>query len=211
MLNVGLTGGIGAGKSEVTKRFAARGATIIDADALAREVVAVGTPGLAAVVAGFGEQMLAGDGSLDREKLAGLVFADDDARQRLNQIVHPLVAERVMELMAAGNARDPDGVMINDVPLIVEAGAADRYDVIVVVDAPVETQLDRLTRLRGMTEADAKARMAKQASREDRRAIADFVIANDGDLAALESQVEHVWTELVRLAAAKAKTPPNDR
>jgi dephospho-CoA kinase len=204
MLNVGLTGGIGAGKSEVTRRFAARGATIIDADALAREVVEVGTPGLAAVVAEFGEAMLAADGSLDREKLAGVVFNDDDARLRLNGIVHPLVAERVMALMADGNSANPDGVMINDVPLIVESGVAERYEVIVVVDAPTDTQLDRLTRLRGMSEADAKARMAKQASREERRAIADYVVDNDGDLDSLEAQVEHVWAELDRRAAEKA-------
>lgn len=204
MLNVGLTGGIGAGKSEVTRRFAARGATIIDADALAREVVEIGTPGLAAIVAEFGDGVLAADGSLDREKVAGIVFADAEALQRLNNIVHPAIAERVAELMAASNADDPDGVMINDVPLIVESGVADRYEVIVVVDAPTETQLDRLTRFRGMSEADAKARMAKQASREDRRAIATYVIDNDGDLDSLDAQVEHVWAELTRRAAEKA-------
>lgn len=205
MLNVGLTGGIGAGKSEVTRRFAERGATVIDADALAREVVDVGTPGLAAVVAEFGDGVLAADGSLDREKVAGIVFADADALQRLNNIVHPAIAERVMTLMAEGDANNPDGVMINDVPLIVESGVAERYEVIVVVDAPVETQLARLTELRGMTEADAKARMAKQASREDRRAIADYVITNDGDLESLDAQVEHVWGELVRLASEKSQ------
>jgi dephospho-CoA kinase len=203
MLNVGLTGGIGAGKSEVTRRFAAHGATIIDADALAREVVAVGTPGLAAVVAEFGDQVKASDGSLDREKVASIVFADADALQRLNNIVHPAIAERVADLMAEAQANDPDGVMINDVPLIVESGVAARYEVIVVVDAPVETQLSRLTELRGMTEADATARMAKQASREDRRAIADYVIDNAGDLDSLESEVDHVWNELVRLALEK--------
>lgn len=205
MLNVGLTGGIGAGKSEVTRRFAERGATVIDADALAREVVDVGTPGLAAVVAEFGDGVLAPDGSLDREKVAGIVFADADALQRLNNIVHPAIAERVMTLMAEGDANNPDGVMINDVPLIVESGVAERYEVIVVVDAPVETQLARLTELRGMTEADAKARMAKQASREDRRAIATYVIDNDGDLESLDAQVEHVWGELVRLALEKSQ------
>jgi dephospho-CoA kinase len=204
MLNVGLTGGIGAGKSEVTRRFAARGASIIDADALAREVVDVGTPGLAAVIAEFGEDMLAADDSLDREKLAGVVFNDDGARLRLNAIVHPLVGERVFALMTEGEAAHPDGVMINDVPLIVESGVAERYEVIVVVDASAETQLERLTQRRGMTAADAKARMAKQASRADRRAIADYVIDNDGDLGSLEAQVDQVWTELVRRAAEKA-------
>jgi dephospho-CoA kinase len=196
VLNVGLTGGIGAGKSEVTRRFADLGATIIDADALAREVVDVGTPGLDAVVAEFGEDMLAPDGSLDRDKLAALVFNDDDARQRLNGIVHPLIGERVMQLMVNAQEHDPDGVVINDVPLIVEAGVAERYDVIVVVDASEPTQLDRLTQVRGMTEADAKARMSKQASRDERRAIADYVIDNDGDLDALQEQVDEVWAAL---------------
>jgi dephospho-CoA kinase len=204
VLNVGLTGGIGAGKSEVTRRFADLGATVIDADALAREVVDVGTPGLAAVVAEFGEQMLAPDGSLDRDKLAALVFGDDGARQRLNGIVHPLVGERVMQLMVDAQEHNPDGVVINDVPLIVEAGVAERYDVIVVVDTPEQTQLDRLTGVRGMAEADAKARMSKQASRDERLAIADHVITNDGDLDALQRQVEAVWAQLSGRAREEA-------
>jgi dephospho-CoA kinase len=204
VLNVGLTGGIGAGKSEVTRRFAELGATIIDADALAREVVAVGTPGLAAVVAEFGEEMLAPDGSLDRDKLAALVFNDDDARQRLNGIVHPMVGERVMQLMTDAQENDPDGVVINDVPLIVEANVAERYDVIVVVDAPEQIQLDRLTGVRGMTEADAKARMSKQASRDERRRVAHYVIDNSGDLHALQTQVDEIWVELSRRAREDA-------
>jgi dephospho-CoA kinase len=194
--NVGLTGGIGAGKSEVTRRFATLGATIIDADAIAHEVVAIGTPGLDAVIAEFGPDMLAADGSLDRAKLGELVFGDDGARARLNAIVHPLVGTRVAELMADVEARNPAGVVVHDVPLIVEAGIADRYDVIVVVDAPVDAQLDRLTRLRGMTEDAARARIAAQATREQRLAIADHVIVNDGDLAALDSQVRDIWTGL---------------
>jgi dephospho-CoA kinase len=204
VLNVGLTGGIGAGKSEVTKRFASLGATVIDADAIAREVVAIGTPGLDAVISEFGEDFRAADGGLDREKIATLVFTDDDARQRLNAIVHPLVGERVFALLAEAERDDPDGVLLNDVPLIVEANVAERYDVIVVVDAPEEVQLDRLTHVRGMTEADAKARMAKQASREDRLAIADYVIDNAGDLDALQAQVAQVWAELIQRAQAKA-------
>jgi dephospho-CoA kinase len=196
VLNVGLTGGIGAGKSEVTKRFAVLGATVIDADALAREVVAIGTPGLGAVIAEFGPEMLGPDGGLDREKLASVVFADEPARLRLNAIVHPLIAERVAALMADAQAGDPDGVVLNDVPLIAESGVASRYDVVVVVDAPTEVQLDRLTRLRGMTEDAAKARMATQATREQRRAIADHVIVNDGDLEALDVQVRAVWDAL---------------
>jgi dephospho-CoA kinase len=204
VLNVGLTGGIGAGKSEVTKRFAALGAVIIDADAIAREVVAVGTPGLAAVLAEFGADMGSPDGSLDRDKLAAIVFTDDAARQRLNAIVHPLVGARVAELMATLAGEPPGAVVVNDVPLIVEAAVADRYDVIVVVDAPVEVQLDRLTRLRGMAGDAARARIAAQATREQRLAIADYVIVNDGDLNRLDDQVGEVWAALSRRAGSSA-------
>jgi dephospho-CoA kinase len=196
VLNVGLTGGIGAGKSEVTRRFAALGAHIIDADALAREVVAPGTPGLEAVIAEFGPGVRAGDGSLDRDAVAAIVFNDDEARSRLNGIVHPLIGERVFELLAEYEAADPDGILINDVPLIAEAGVAERYEVIVVVDAPVETQLDRLVRLRGMTQEAAQARIDVQASREQRLALADYVIVNDGDLDSLQRQVDEVWAAL---------------
>jgi len=196
VLNVGLTGGIGAGKSEVTRRFAAHGAVVIDADAIAREVVEVGMPGLDSVVAEFGREVLAADGSLDRAAVAALVFADPKARERLNAVVHPLVGQRVAELMAQVAATDPDAVVVHDVPLIVEAGIRDRYDLVVVVDAPVDVQLDRLTRLRGMTESDARARIAAQASREQRLEIADHVIVNDGDLAELDAQVTAVWDAL---------------
>jgi len=194
--NVGLTGGIGAGKSEVTRRFAARGATIVDADAIAREVVAPGTPGLEAVVAEFGPRVRAGDGSLDRERVATIVFDDPAALARLNAIVHPLVAERTTELVAAAAAADPRAIVVHDVPLIVEAGIRDRYDVVVVVDAPVEVQIDRLVSRRGMSEDAARARIAAQADRADRLAIADFVIVNDGDLDALDPQVDAVWSAL---------------
>jgi dephospho-CoA kinase len=196
VLNVGLTGGIGAGKSEVTRRFAALGASIIDADAIAREVVEVGTPGLAAVVAEFGDDMLADDGSLDRDALAAVVFGDEVARARLNAIVHPLVGARVVELVAEVERRDPSAIVVHDVPLIVEAGIADRYDVIVVVDASLAVQLDRLTRMRGMDREAAQARIDAQAIREQRLAIADHVISNDGDLAALDTQVNGVWSQL---------------
>jgi dephospho-CoA kinase len=200
MLNVGLTGGIGAGKSEVTRRFAALGATIIDADAIAREVVALGTPGLEAVVAEFGDEMAAEDGSLDRDRLAALVFSDESARRRLNAIVHPLVAARVAEVLDDVAHQDPTAIVVHDVPLIVEAGIADRYDLVVVVDAPVSAQLDRLTKLRGMTPEAATARIAAQATREQRLAIAEHIIVNDGDLDALDAQVNDVWSHLVRRA-----------
>lgn len=207
MLNVGLTGGIGAGKSEVTSRFAAHGALIIDADAVAHEVVAVCTSGLEQVVAEFGTEMLAEDGSLDRARLAAVVFDDADARARLNAIVHPLVGARVGELMAAVRATEPGRIVVHDVPLIVEAGIADRYDVVVVVDAPVRVQLDRLTRLRGMPEAAAQARIDAQASRAQRVAIADFVIVNDRDLGWLQQQVDEVWAGLVAANSAAAASP----
>jgi dephospho-CoA kinase len=203
MLSVGLTGGIGAGKSEVTRRFAALGARIVDADAIAREVVAVGTPGLARVIEEFGPGVRAADGSLDREAVAAIVFGDDDALARLNAIVHPLIGERVVELLAEYEAADPDGILINDVPLIAEAGVAERYQVIVVVDAPVETQLERLVRLRGMTPEAAQARIDVQASREQRLALADHVIVNDGDLESLQAQVDDVWAAL----QARATSP----
>jgi dephospho-CoA kinase len=207
MLNVGLTGGIGAGKSEVTRRFAALGAKVIDADAIAREVVEPGTPGLDAVIAEFGPGVRAADGSMDREAVAAIVFNDDAARARLNAITHPLIGEVVFARLAEFEAADPDGILLNDVPLIAESGVAARYDVVVVVDAPVQTQLDRLVRLRGMTTEAAQARIGVQASREQRLAIAHYVITNDGDLDSLQAQIDDVWRNLQTRASAKASEP----
>ncbi|MFG2608132.1 dephospho-CoA kinase [Streptomyces sp. NPDC048514] len=195
MLKVGLTGGIGAGKSEVSRLLVEHGAVLIDADRIAREVVAPGTPGLAAVAEAFGEEILAADGSLDRPRLGAVVFADPDRLAVLNSIVHPLVGGRSRELEAA--AAD-DAVVIHDVPLLTENGLAPLYDLVVVVDASPATQLDRLIRLRGMSEEDARARMAAQATREQRREIADLVIDNDVPLDALRQRVAEVWEELVR-------------
>ncbi|MCI3277323.1 dephospho-CoA kinase [Streptomyces cylindrosporus] len=197
MLKVGLTGGIGAGKSEVSRLLVASGAVLIDADRIAREVVEPGTPGLAAVVEAFGEDVLAADGTLDRPKLGSIVFADPEKLAVLNSIVHPLVGARSRELEQAAAE---DAVVIHDVPLLAENGLAGLYDLVIVVDAAPETQLDRLVRLRGMTEADARARMAAQATREQRRAIADIVIDNDVPLEELERRVKEVWAELVRRA-----------
>ncbi|MET7481363.1 dephospho-CoA kinase [Streptomyces sp. NPDC005648] len=199
MLKVGLTGGIGAGKSEVSRLLVERGAVLIDADRIAREVVAPGTPGLAAVVEAFGEDVLTDDGSLDRPKLGSIVFADPEQLAVLNSIVHPLVGRRSRELEEAAAE---DAVVVHDVPLLAENGLAPLYDVVIVVDADAETQLDRLVRLRGMTEEDARARMAAQASREQRRAIADVVIDNDVPLEELERRVKDVWADLVRRAGA---------
>ncbi|MFC7842156.1 dephospho-CoA kinase [Streptomyces sp. NPDC057382] len=199
MLKVGLTGGIGAGKSEVSRLLVECGAVLIDADRIAREVVAPGTPGLAAVVDAFGEEILTEDGGLDRPKLGSIVFADAAELATLNAIVHPLVGERSRELEEAAAE---DAVVLHDVPLLTENGLATLYDLVIVVDASADTQLDRLVRLRGMTEEDARARMAAQATREERRAIADIVIDNDVPLAQLEQRVREVWSELVRRSGA---------
>ncbi|MGW5203110.1 dephospho-CoA kinase [Streptomyces griseoincarnatus] len=197
MLTVGLTGGIGAGKSEVSRLLVERGAVLIDADRIAREVVEPGTPGLAAVVEAFGEEILAEDGSLDRPRLGALVFNDPDKLATLNSIVHPLVGARSRELEEAA---PENAVVVHDVPLLTENGLARLYDVVIVVDASTGTQLDRLVRLRGMSEEDARARMAAQATREQRRAVADIVIDNDVPLDALERRIEEVWADLVRRA-----------
>lgn len=195
MITVGLTGGIGSGKSEVARRLAARGAVVIDADVLAREALAPGTDGLAKVVAQFGDAVLAPDGSLDRPGLGRIVFADPQRLAALNAIVHPYVGRRSQELIAAAPA---DAVVVYDVPLLVENNLAPSYDVVVVVDVPPETQLARLTQQRGMTEADARARMSAQAAREQRRSVADVVIDNDGDLKSLDAQVAQLWADLRR-------------
>jgi dephospho-CoA kinase len=193
MLKVGLTGGIGSGKSEAAKLFAAHGAVVVDADRIAREVVAPGTPGLAAVVAEFGEDYLAPDGTLDRPRLGALVFADPARLAALNAIVHPLVGARSAELEAAAG---PHAVVVHDVPLLTENGLAPLYDTVVVVDAPEEVRLARLTGLRGMTGEEARARMAAQATREERLAVADVVLDNGGGLDALAERVRAVWEEL---------------
>ncbi len=201
MLKVGLTGGIGAGKSEVSRLLVSYGAVLIDADRIAREVVEPGTPGLAAVVAAFGDGVLTEEGTLDRPKLGSLFFADAERLAALNAIVHPLVGARSAELESAAA---PGDVVVHDVPLLTENGLAPLYDLVVVVDASPETQLDRLVRLRGMTEDEARARMSAQAGRADRLAIADLVIDNDGPLDALEPQVRKVWDELARRAGGTA-------
>ena len=193
MLRVGLTGGIGAGKSEVSRRLAAQGAVVIDADAIAREVVAPGTAGLADVVAAFGTGVLMPDGSLDRPRLGDIVFADPQLRAKLNGIIHPLVAAR---MQALEDAAGPGAIVVHDVPLIAENHLAGSYDLVVVVDAPPRVQLDRLVRHRGLSRDQAKARMAAQADRAQRLAIAGIVIDNSGSLAELDRLVGELWTEL---------------
>jgi dephospho-CoA kinase len=193
VLRIGLTGGIGSGKSTVSALLAARGAVIIDADLIAREVVEPGTPGLARIVEAFGDGVLAADGSLDRAALAAVVFADPDARRRLDGIVHPLVRARATELAAAA---PPDSVVVNDVPLLVETGQASSYDLVLVVEADPATRVSRLVQ-RGLTAEDARARIAAQASDGQRRAVADVVLDNSGTPEQLAEQVDRFWTERV--------------
>jgi dephospho-CoA kinase len=198
---VGLTGGIGSGKSEVSRRLAARGAPIIDADLAARDVVQPGTPGLGEIAAVFGPRVLRPDGSLDREQLGQLVFADPGLRAKLNAIVHPLVHERMRQLeQQAIAAAGPAAIIVHDVPLLAENGLGRGFDTVLVVDAPDDQRVQRLTATRGMTAAHAQDRMAAQASRQQRLTIADIVIDNSGTLDDLDRRVEEVWAVLRDLA-----------
>jgi dephospho-CoA kinase len=187
---VGLTGGIGAGKSAVAKRLAERGAVIIDADRLAREVVAAGTDGLAAVVNAFGADVLGADGELDRPALGAKVFGDDEARRRLEQIIHPRVRARTAALAAAAGGT---AIVVNDVPLLVETGLAPTYHLVLVVETDAETRIGRLVETRGMTREQAAARIAAQADDAERRSAADVLIRNDAGLDELHGQVDRLW------------------
>lgn len=201
MFKVGLTGGIGSGKSEVSRRLAARGAIVIDADKIAREVVEPGTPGLAEITQAFGDAVLRPDGSLDRQRLGSIVFADPDKLRVLNGIVHPKVAARVDELLRSVPV---DAIVVYDVPLLAENNLASQYDLVIVVDAPDEVRVRRLREFRNMAEEDARARIAVQASREERLKVADIVIDNAGSLDDLDARVAEVWDEIVARAGAKA-------
>jgi dephospho-CoA kinase len=191
-VNVGLTGGLGAGKSTVADLLAEHGAIVVDSDALAREVVRTGTPGFAAVVARFGPRVVGPDGELDRAELARIVFADRGVLGDLNAIVHPLVRARSAELAGAA---PPGAVVVHDVPLLAENGLADQFDAVVVVEADREIRLARLA-ARGLARADAEVRMAAQATDEQRRAIADEIVRNDSDRNALAHQVAALWARL---------------
>jgi dephospho-CoA kinase len=193
-MRVGLTGGVASGKSTVAALLRELGAVVVDSDVLAREVVEPGTPGLAAVVEAFGPEVLDADGRLDRPALGALVFGDEPARRRLEGILHPLIRARAAELEAAA----PEGaVVVHDIPLLVETGQADRFDAVVVVDVPVETQVDRMVRDRGMSREDALARVKAQASREARLAVATHVVENTGTREDLRDRVTEVLAELV--------------
>lgn len=190
---VGLTGGIASGKSTVSSLLAQSGAVIIDADQAAREVVARGSEGLRAVVAEFGESLLTPEGDLDRPALGALVFSDESARRRLEAIVHPLV----FALTTAQESAAPEGALVvHDIPLLAESGRADTFDAVIVVDVPTETQIERMVRDRGMTRAEAEARIAAQATREQRLAIATHVIDNTGSLDDLQVAVARLYQEL---------------
>jgi dephospho-CoA kinase len=199
VVKVGLTGGIGSGKSAAAAMLAALGAVVVDADALAREVVEPGTPGLAAVVKEFGAGVLAAGGGLDRAALADVVFSDAAALRRLEAIVHPLVAARTAELIAAA----PEGsVVVYDTPLLVEGGQEGGYDLVVVVDATEQTRLARLAG-RGLPPDQARSRMAAQATREQRLAVADVVLDNEGSLTDLSRAVDALWADLLAQAARR--------
>lgn len=194
MLRVALTGGVASGKSAVADVLRGLGAVVIDADRLAREVVEPGTPGLAEVVEEFGGEVLTADGRLDRPALGRLVFADEAARRRLEAILHP----RIRELAARREEQAPPGALVvHDIPLLVETGQQGRFDVVLVVDAPEEAQVERMTHKRGWTRADAEARIAAQASRAQRRAAATHVVENAGTLEDLRDRVTEVFEELV--------------
>ncbi len=212
MLRVGLTGGIGAGKSTVADRLAEHGAVVIDADRIAREVVEPGTDGLAELVAEFGRGILTPDGALDRTALAAQAFADDAARARLNAVLHPRIGARTAELMDTAPA---DAIVVHDVPLLVEGGLAPTYHLVVVVDADEEVRVRRLAETRGMTGDDARARIAAQATTAQRRAAADVWLDNGGERDAVLRAVDELWNqrlvpfeENIRLRTPRAPAPP---
>jgi dephospho-CoA kinase len=203
MLLVGLTGGIGTGKSTVARMLEKRGAVVFDADVLARQAVAPGTPGFDQVVERFGPNVLAPGGGLDREALASIVFSDPAARRDLEVIVHP----EVRRLFAEGceEYRDSDRVVVFSAPLLVETGMHTAFDLLIVVSAPVATQIERLMRDRGMAERDVQARIAAQLPLEAKAEVADILVDNDETLEDLERRVERVWWDLDAQARAGAR------
>jgi dephospho-CoA kinase len=220
MLRIGLTGGIGAGKSALSNTFSECGGIIVDGDVIAREVVEPGTEGLASLVDTFGDDILRPDGALDRPALAAKVFADDEERKKLNGIVHPLVAKRRSEIIAAVANSSRDAVVVEDIPLLVESGMAPLFPLVVIVHADVELRVRRLVEQRGMPEDDARARIAAQATDEQRRAVADVWLDNSGTPEALVEQARDVWNNRIvpfahnlgerQIAQAPARLMPAD-
>ncbi|GEO96315.1 dephospho-CoA kinase [Kocuria turfanensis] len=190
MLTIGLTGGIASGKSTVSRRLMELGATVIDADAIARALQEPGQPGLEGIVEEFGPSVLTPDGRLDRAALGALVFGDPEVRQRLNAIVHPLVRAEAERLAAAAGE---DAALVEDIPLLVETGQHGRFDHVLTVQAPVEERVRRMVEDRGMTETDARARIAAQATDEERAAVSDTVLVNDGSVQRLLDRVDAWW------------------
>jgi dephospho-CoA kinase len=201
---VGLTGGIGSGKSTVAALLTKRGAVLVDADLIARQVVEPGTPALAKLVERFGADILDADGSLDRGALAAKAFVDEESKKDLEAITHPAIGEEFLRQVAAAPA---DGIVVHDVPLLVESTRGYQYEAVIVVEAPQTTRLDRLEQ-RGVEREDAARRMGMQASDEDRRAVATWVLDNSGDLAHLDAQVDAIWTELLDRARENAERTP---
>ncbi len=200
-MRVGLTGGVAAGKSTVSALLAELGAVVVDADLLAREVVAPGTDGLAEIVAAFGDQVLTADGGLDRPAMGAVVFADEEKRRNLEAIIHPRVRARANELEEAAGS---GALVVHDIPLLVETGQAGRFDAVIVVDVPPELQVERMTRLRGMSLEEAESRVAAQATREQRLAVATHVIDNTGTLDDLRRRVAEVVEDVVSAGPSRA-------
>jgi len=193
---IGLTGGIASGKSVVAARLAEHGAVVVDADRIAREVVEPGSPALARIAEEFGDEVIASDGSLDRAALGALIFESPEKRAALNAITHPAVGIRSKELFAAAAAADPDAIVVYDVPLLVEAGRVDEFDLIVVVNASTETRLNRMVELRGMSRDEAMHRLNSQATNTERLAVADVVIDSNGTLEQTLEQADALWEKL---------------
>lgn len=210
MLRVGLTGGIGAGKSTVAQRFRELGAVVVDADQLAREVVAAGSTGLAAIHERFGDAVMAADGSLDRGALGEVVFADAQARKDLEAITHPLIGVRTRTLVESA---EPGEIVVHDVPLLVEKGMSAGYHLNVVVGADEAVRMARLTSGRGLTESDARARIAAQASDHQRRAVADVWLENNGTVAGILARVDDLWQDRIvafndnLMTGSRSRTP----
>ncbi|WP_407317934.1 dephospho-CoA kinase [Isoptericola halotolerans] len=211
MFRIGLTGGIAAGKSVVSRRLDELGAVVVDHDVLAREAVAPGSVGLAEVVEEFGDQVLSGDGSLDRPTLGRVVFGDQGARARLEEIVHPEVRRLAAEREAAAGTANPRAVVVHDVPLLVETGQSDRYHLLAVVDAPAVQRVERLVTGRSMTEAEARARVEAQADDDARLAMADVVLDGTGTEAALRAQVDGLWARVAEEVAQELDAEQDER
>jgi dephospho-CoA kinase len=205
MFRIGLTGGIAAGKSVAATRLAELGAVVIDHDVLAREAVAPGSVGLAGVVEAFGDVVLTPDGSLDRPGLGALVFADDAARSRLNDIVHPEVRRLSAEREAMAAAADPAAVVVHDIPLLVETGQTERFHLLVVVHTPAEQRVRRLVEKRGLSEEAARSRLASQATDDERLAAADFTLDGSGSEDNLRAQVDTLWQRVAGEVAQEAE------